>query len=409
MVEATSPKGERKIFKRTFRGDDSLKQARKNRDRIERKIETGEMWRELKLEEMKIGEYVLTTYLTRIRDRNSKDDANQKASAAKKYLPRFGDTSIVDLQPGEIEEWIYELEDAESKHGRPYSTETIKKYVHCFRSVITEMCNRFDVSNPFERVRVKPRHIRGRSRKEKVATKEELQALHRGLRERVEETRSQDSHRRWLEKREMVLHIFKVQVLTGCRSSELFYLEKEHLLVERQVLVVEGAVVRGDPGPTKAGKLANDRKKGIRRVPIGTTVVDVIQSWLQRRDELGFPDTNTIFTTQSGEYLRADNLREHYTKACRRVESTEITPHMLRHTLNDILRRQGTQRLARRALLGHSDDDVNIGYTNPRAEEAREDLENVVDLVELRTAEGESNGSNETNAASNGPMTGPDG
>jgi integrase len=383
-IEATDPDGKRRVFKERFRGDRSLKRARQRATELRTKLETGEIWEELALKEFTLGNYVLDTYLPRIKRRNSLGDLEQKRAAAKSYLPFLGHKPIHHIKPHEIKEWVYHLETAESNNNKPYAKATVVKYMKCLRAVMREACRRCSIPNPFDEVEaeLQPRHIKGRRRKRKVATEEELQALAEGLRKRVEEARKPDTiHTQHLPMRALIVRFHVVQFLTGCRTSEVAYLRKEHVLRDEGKIRIEGAAVDGKTGPTKAGKLAGDPDKGVRVIPVPTRCIETIDKWLAVREDYGFPDTDTIFTHADRSYLTADSVRHQYKAACKKMKSRPVTPHMLRHSLNDILRRVGMEALAREKYLGHSDSDINRNYTDAQADEAIPFLDNVVNLL----------------------------
>jgi integrase len=73
--------------------------------------------------------------------------------------------------------------------------------------------------------------------------------------------------------------------------------------------------------------------------------------------------------------LNGDSLRNHYRAA---VEVSDldrnVTPHMMRHTFNDKLRREGVPEELRMKFVGHHSSEVNQNYTNITADKCKSEL-----------------------------------
>ncbi|MGM0554963.1 MAG: tyrosine-type recombinase/integrase [Myxococcota bacterium] len=320
-------------------------------------------------------------YLRRVYERNSKGDWEQKKAIWSRILTWSGEGSGVasltldEVEPQHVEDFVRWLETTKSKHGRAYSKQTVKRYYRAFRSLLNRWSKATRLPNPAERVNLKPSRFKGTERKRKVVASEILEKLDDGFRQRVEAARSKEwMRKRYLPRRILMHHLWRVHRWTGIRSSELLYLETRHVDQMRRTLIIEGGAVDKEPGFTKAGKTKGSRRAGTREIQVIPEVIEAIQEWVEIRQQYGFPsisECSVIFCDSGGDYMTDDSLRSHYLHASQTAEiDPPITPHMVRHSLNDLLRKRGVPVSVRRTLLGHLSDEINQNYTQVSPREA---------------------------------------
>lgn len=150
----------------------------------------------------------------------------------------------------------------------------------------------------------------------------------------------------WTGRRDHTMLLLAIQ--TGLRVSEIIGLDCGH------VSLSTGAHVQ------YTGK---GRKQ--RAVPLTTTTVEALGSWLTERD--GPPDA-PLFPTRTGRRLSRDAIERRVAKHaataaqhCTSLAEKRITPHTLRHTTAMTLLRAGVDTTVIALWLGHAD----VRSTNP--------------------------------------------
>lgn len=249
---------------------------------------------------------------------------------------------------------------------------TIKTYLKAFRQSVNQWSIRVNEKKP---IRGKLDHARtkGAAPKTKVVPPKTLRQLQAGF----DALRSDDRER---SPRGRLLSYFNTLLLcTGMRSSEALFIRLRDIDRDSQTIHLCGAVTNGrDIGPLKEGKLSGDPSK-TKSVPLLDPALAAIDAWVEEREEYGYPPANKcdrIFCSRDARPFPSNKLWSWYKKASDRAGLDEIvSPHMIRHSLNDYLRSAGVSIEVRKAILGHASDEVNKTYTEPQAEEARGGLE----------------------------------
>jgi integrase/recombinase XerD len=109
-------------------------------------------------------------------------------------------------------------------------------------------------------------------------------------------------------------------------------------------------------------------------VPVSDDALEAIRKWLEIRSEHKYPnDCPVIFCGRDGSYLTDHQVRDYYARASKSAKlKRNVTPHMIRHTVNDRLRKDGVPADVRQKILGHADAQTNANYTAPKSSEGRE-------------------------------------
>jgi len=166
---------------------------------------------------------------------------------------------------------------------------------------------------------------------------------------------------------------------TGCRQGEVRALMWSDQ--DGDQLTIQRSVWRGRVKTTKSGE---PRVVAIPH-PLGE-VLDTQRQWLLNQQHPGLA-SGLVFPSpwrhkgREGWYRGAGVLGEPIVKACKKAGLPEISPHALRRTYEDLLRRAGVDQMVRRTMAGWQDDKVQAMYASVNPDEMRAAAEAVVNLV----------------------------
>lgn len=146
----------------------------------------------------------------------------------------------------------------------------------------------------------------------------------------------------------------RLALSTGCRKSELLYLEWSRVDRENSLLLLEAH-------HTKAGKR--------RYVPINASALRALDN-LQAWNDANFPDSPWVFTGTRGWRIRT--LQKRWSLALDRAGITDFRIHDLRHTCASWLVMSGVPLTTVRDLLGHSSVTVTERYAHLAPDKIRE-------------------------------------
>lgn len=288
------------------------------------------------------------------------------------------DLAINEISGSDVDDFVRWMELQSTGNDEPrYSTSTIKGHRNNLRSMIQRFAidrgerNPLDVAPPLK----SPRQIKGKPKKRKCPTADEMTVIDEGFHRRVDN--ASDAYR---PARELCREVYLLLRHSGLRPSEAYYLTSDHVNTIRCQIKVEGAINEGGSGPTKSARLGSEN--GTRIVPVSNKVVERIVDWIDRREDLGFPSIEEqplIFCQPSGKPMTRDVLTHHFRKAWDAYQGDldveqRVTPYMIRHWRNDQLRRRGMPPDIRSKIIGHN-VEINPRYTEINAEEARKWIE----------------------------------
>ncbi len=172
-----------------------------------------------------------------------------------------------------------------------------------------------------------------------------------------------------------------LDVLTGLRWGELSALRWEDIDEERGVI----RVVRGN----YKGKMIESTKTGtVKQVPLLPAVAEALRAHRMRMvvDQHEGLREGWVFPTERGTLYKGSPLREVLAEACKAAGvGRKVTPHGLRHTANDLLRRVASAEVTR-AIVGHATEQMTHHYSHVDEQEKREASERV--LAVLRGGKG---------------------
>jgi integrase len=131
-------------------------------------------------------------------------------------------------------------------------------------------------------------------------------------------------------------------------------------------------------------------RRAARTVPLSGPVMDALRAHRRRLLAEQHPGlaAGLVFPAASGELHRGTPLNKVLTAACKAAGVDRITPHGLRRTSNDLLRRVASG-IVTRAIIGHADEGMTEWYSAVDAKEKGEAAESVAALIlgDLRAAQ----------------------
>lgn len=183
--------------------------------------------------------------------------------------------------------------------------------------------------------------------------------------------------------------------LTGARFGEVSALRWDDIDDAARVIHIRRAHYRGTLGTPKTGKS--------RKVPLLPELRDVLQSHRRALIAAQAPGLSEglVFPTAVGTLPTPGALTKPFRKALKLIaehherEGTRSpfadrtpSPHWLRHTLNDLLRRTAAGEV-QRAIIGHSTQRMSEHYSHVALDERRDALERAMSFLRPRKESGE--------------------
>jgi integrase len=289
---------------------------------------------------------------------------------------RIADLFVDEISIEDVEEWLAALRlktyvpgkgkasgrrtRSEKSKARPLSAGTIKGYFRVLSQILGEACARARVTNPCDALRApKP----GKRRKNFLAIDEVGKVL----------AYVREKHPAWYE---AVL----LDIVSGLRWGELSALRWDD--VDEQAGVIR--IVRGNvKGRVERSTKTGDDEDEPKLVPLLPEVQEALRARRQQmiRDQHPGIEHGWIFPTVKGKLHKGSPLRKVLDAACLACGTKRrVTPHGLRHTANDLLRRVTDGEVVR-AIIGHSTTAMTHHYSHVDENEKRLAVTRVLAVV----------------------------
>ena len=311
-----------------------------------------------------------------------------KEYVAQKSSPLL-EVKLRHLRKSQIQDLISWMPQQLKSDGSPrWAESTLKGYFTTILSFFRDWADDEQAADPTVGIMTTHTTIAPSESPRSKPTAKDFDRVSEGIESAIEHAR-EHLNGRYLHCRLILRYIHRVMMGTGLRISEVLFLTEDHIDKDRELLTVEGGVVGKEVGLTKRGEMLKSRgishsrarSEGTRVIPLNSDVKDTIEEWLAIRNQHGYPppeQCQTIFCQRSGDYLTSRIVRSYYSVACDHAEGDiSITPHDVRHYFNDRLRRNGVPAEVRQAILGHEEAETNEIYTDVKASEGREAIENL--------------------------------
>jgi integrase len=147
-------------------------------------------------------------------------------------------------------------------------------------------------------------------------------------------------------------------VLTGMRAGEVYALRFEDIDFEKESINVQRSVWKGEEGTTKTDDP--------RIVPLHPTLAQVLQEQgltLNRKKHRGLK-SGLVFPSDNGGFRLANSLYDALELAVEAAKiDIHVTPQVLRRTFNTLMMLAGTDRIALRAIMGHTSEEMTQRYS----------------------------------------------
>ena len=280
----------------------------------------------------------------------------------------IADLHIDDITPDDIDRWLADLRRARYAPGhgaatsrktpkdRAYSSTTIRGFYKVLRRFVTAATSRARLPNPCDGVDTPSAKSRG----DNVLTGDELPKVLAHV---------ERSSPAWYP---AVL----LDVITGLRWGELSALRWDDIDETRGTIRVE----RGN----WKGQLQDSTKTGIVKVvPLVPAVAEALREHRRRMFAAQHPGLHAgwIFPTRWGTLHKGSPLRKVLDAACAAAGvPRRVTPHGLRHTANDLLRRVASAEVTR-AIVGHTTAQMTQHYSHVDEGEKRSAAARVLEVV----------------------------
>lgn len=245
-------------------------------------------------------------------------------------VPASGELPLVKFDAEHAERWVERLQQRKKRNGEPIAPSTVvKTYRAVNRALDTAVRDKQLRENPLRQI-AKPSAT-------KVA---------------VPVTSEAEADRLLLKvKGKRIEPIVVFVMFTGCRIGEALALQWD------QVNLSEGTATIRVGSPTRA----TTKNSKVRTVTLLPEVVDQLKATRRRQNKerirlgAGWPNTGLVFTTETGQPVRADTARRDLKRYLEQAEvATERPWHALRHGIAHRLLKRGVPLHTVSAILGHS-------------------------------------------------------
>jgi len=147
--------------------------------------------------------------------------------------------------------------------------------------------------------------------------------------------------------------IIATLLYTGMRVNEAVHLTKQDVLLDKNLIVVQEKVLRGE--------LWTPKTKARRFVPIPGILKPVIEKQLKTKSELLFPNTKN-------NLMRDRAILEKVKRWCVKAGVKVVHVHSLRHTFTSVSSEKGIPEPFIQAVLGHKTAEMTARYRHLRPE-----------------------------------------
>ena len=366
-VNCRDPRTNRDVVRtKTLPTGSNINDALAEQVRLVEEIRTRTEEKEVKASTTKLGDYARRWLVRKQREGLRAHTIDRYQDSLRLHiLPFLGEHLLSDLGPGDILRWRDWAAAQLMKNGKPYSRWTVSSWHTVLRSILGDATLEFDLPrNPSQGV--------------KGVRKPKAPRQHRRL------TAKQVQEFLRLVKIHCPQHyaITLVAALYGLRWEEASALHLEHVDEEAMELRIVQAQVRR--------KLYSTKNENHKLLPLHPDVLGAIKAErirLEVERNSGLKD-GKLFPGKTGDY----RLPSSVTKGWKVVSEVMglgflVTPHDLRRSYQNLLRRAAVNQVVQQALMGHSSDKMTEHYSHVDMDEKRAAQERVVDLLQFKEAQ----------------------
>lgn len=261
-------------------------------------------------------------------------------------FPQMGDLYLDAITRQDVMDWVVYAQEATRQDGLPYAPSTPRGWWKVLRCMLKDAAAELDLRDATLRVKG-PRIFGSPAREQQTLTSQELSALIQGA-DQACPTRACE---------------IAMLALTGMRPGELYALRWEEVDLAQRHITVSRSVW---------GKVVTPPKSGNPRlVPIHPELVTRLERRRreQIRQQVKGLELGLVFPSSSGSYRFSNSLIAPLSKAALAAGlKTEVTPQVLRRSVNTLLALGGVDRLVLRDILGHTDEAMTETYAGINAQ-----------------------------------------
>lgn len=255
--------------------------------------------------------------------------------------PYFGTMKVEDVGPAEINAWMSWLGEQRSRRGKPLAKEYLAGAWRTLRILLKHVCAEARIVSPADGVDFSV--VGKEARKKTWLSQEDVGRWVTALSHEPPRYRA----------------LLGLLVTTGARFGEITALRRSDF--------AEGAngfrLVRSQSAGVVNASTKTSRERDVPLLPwVGLSV----GLWLTEVPEA--PDT-LLFVSRSGKLLQSASIRKPMDRVKARAGlPMHITPHDLRRTIGNLVRRAAGKEVAM-SLLGHVTDAMHTHYSQVEADE----------------------------------------
>ena len=300
----------------------------------------------------------------------------------------FGDKKLVDVSKGDILEYLrYLRNDAKTANGKKYSAATVKHHFNTIRNILEfAVYIEYRMDNPCKMLK---KTDKPQNEDREIDFLEEENAIRfmaclDSEKEKAYWERRNDSYLMWKT-------MANIMIVTGLRRGELVGLQWGDLDKGRMMLSIRRNVTidtsqKGDKSPKKKIHVGETKGKKIRRVPISTYLIGLLDELRQEREqdykEVG--KDGYIFCRFGDQKLPMypTNPTRMVRKFIERHGLPDVSPHDLRHTAASLAIQSGANVKEIQKLLGHKDAATTLKFYAGISEKAqRETIDGIEGIL----------------------------
>jgi integrase len=173
-----------------------------------------------------------------------------------------------------------------------------------------------------------------------------------------------------------------IDCFTGIRECEVFALRWADFDRERKVLSVGRSVYRGDVGDTKT-------EAGERPIPYPDLVEDALRRLEHFKSQISNLQSEYLFPTVKGKFHNPQKItRKIFKPLAAKLGVPAFTWRSFRRSVATAMHLGGVPLKVQQDILGHTNPDMSLLYTQPGTEDKRKALEGFYSLMEAGALKG---------------------
>lgn len=245
----------------------------------------------------------------------------QERTIDKIIIPRWGNYLLKEITRAEYMKWILEL-------SNDYADGSVRRFHSIFYGAINDAVFEFKIlrENPLMRLKLPQQ---SREKKIKYFSVEEMQSFLETTNIKQKNSKYQESNERYV--------MFYLMAHSGIRIGETLALEWSDIDFETRLIDINKNVYHDEE--TGMPVLTSTKTTYSERIiELDEETIEVLKEWkidqkqLHEKYSYMKPKRELVFSNTSGDYWRANVVRDHFKVICKRANVPVLSPHALRHS-----------------------------------------------------------------------------